>query len=78
MTTLKVDQVSKLFRSTVRGGGLTPALRKVSFDLRPGEVIESSWANGEDLPLSSGTVQLAWTEFEVVDSRLAVRVTRLA
>jgi flagellar motor switch protein FliN/FliY len=46
--------------------------------LRPGEVIESSWANGEDLPLSSGAVQLAWTEFEVVDSRLAVRVTRLA
>ena len=39
MTTLKVDQVSKLFRSTVRGGGLTPALRKVSFEMKPGEVI---------------------------------------
>jgi peptide/nickel transport system ATP-binding protein len=39
MTTLKVDQVSKLFRSTARGGGLTPALRKVSFELKPGEVI---------------------------------------
>jgi flagellar motor switch/type III secretory pathway protein FliN len=44
----------------------------------PGEIIESSWANGEDLPLSSGEVQLAWSEFEVVDNRLAVRVTRLA
>lgn len=43
-----------------------------------GEVIESQWANGEDLPLSSGDVQLAWTEFEVVDSRIAVRITRLA
>ena len=43
-----------------------------------GTVIESQWANGEDLPLSSGDVQLAWTEFEVVDNRLAVRVTRLA
>ena len=39
MTTLKLDQVSKLFRSTSRGGGLTPALRKVSFELKPGEVI---------------------------------------
>jgi ABC-type oligopeptide transport system ATPase subunit len=39
MTTLKVDQVSKLYRATSRAGGLTPALRKVSFDLPPGEVI---------------------------------------
>jgi flagellar motor switch protein FliM len=43
-----------------------------------GEVIETDWGHGEDLPLSSGDVQLAWSEFEVVDSRLAVRVTRLA
>ncbi len=46
--------------------------------LRSGELIETQWANGEDLPLASGAVQLAWSEFEVVDSRLAVRVTRLA
>jgi ABC-type microcin C transport system duplicated ATPase subunit YejF len=39
MTTLKLDQVSKLYRATSRAGGLTPALRKVSFTLRPGEVI---------------------------------------
>jgi peptide/nickel transport system ATP-binding protein len=39
MTTLKLDQVSKLYRATSRGGGFTPALRKVSFELRPGEVI---------------------------------------
>ena len=39
MTTLKLDQVSKLYRATSRGGGLTPALRKVSFELKPGEVI---------------------------------------
>jgi len=39
MTTLKLDQVSKLYPSTSRGGGLTPALRKVSFELQPGEVI---------------------------------------
>jgi ABC-type microcin C transport system duplicated ATPase subunit YejF len=39
MTTLRLDQVSKLYPSTARGGGLTPALRKVSFELKPGEVI---------------------------------------
>jgi ABC-type oligopeptide transport system ATPase subunit len=39
VSTLKIDQVSKLFRSTSRGGGLTAALRKVSFDIPQGEVI---------------------------------------
>jgi ABC-type oligopeptide transport system ATPase subunit len=39
VSVLKVDQVSKLYRSTTRGGGLTPALRKVSFELKQGEVI---------------------------------------
>jgi flagellar motor switch protein FliN/FliY len=45
--------------------------------LEPGRLIESQWANGEDLPLLSGEVQLAWSEFEVIDAQLAVRVTRL-
>jgi hypothetical protein len=30
------------------------------------------------MPLTSGKVQLAWSEFEVVDTQLAVRVTRLS
>jgi flagellar motor switch protein FliN/FliY len=46
--------------------------------LEAGGLIETQWANGEDLPLTSGDVPLAWSEFEVVDTRLAVRVTRLA
>lgn len=46
--------------------------------LEPGQVIETRWANGEDLPLASGQVQLAWSEFEVQDNELAVRITRLA
>jgi flagellar motor switch protein FliM len=46
--------------------------------LETGLVIETQWGHGEDLPLSSGSVQLAWSEFEVIDSQLAVRVTRLA
>ena len=46
--------------------------------LEPGQLIETEWAHGEDMPLAAGEVQLAWCEFEVVDSRLAVRITRLA
>jgi flagellar motor switch/type III secretory pathway protein FliN len=46
--------------------------------LEPGQLIESQWGHGEDVPLASGDVQLAWSEFEVVESILAVRVTRLA
>jgi flagellar motor switch protein FliN/FliY len=46
--------------------------------LEKGNVIETQWAHGEDLPLSAGEVQLAWSEFEVIESRLAVRVTRVA
>ena len=45
--------------------------------LDTGTVIESQWIQGEDVPLGSGDVQLAWSEFEVVDTKLAVRLTRL-
>ena len=45
--------------------------------LKPGTLVESQWSQGEDLPLGSGDVQLAWSEFEVVDSQLSVRLTRL-
>ncbi|MGB7265642.1 MAG: FliM/FliN family flagellar motor C-terminal domain-containing protein [Terracidiphilus sp.] len=46
--------------------------------LEPGRLIETQWGHGDDVPLAAGEVQLAWTEFEVVETRLAVRVTRLA
>ena len=45
--------------------------------LEPGYLVESQWPHGEDLPLGTGDVQLAWSEFEVVDTQLAVRLTRL-
>ncbi|HVJ07595.1 MAG TPA: FliM/FliN family flagellar motor C-terminal domain-containing protein [Acidisarcina sp.] len=45
--------------------------------LEPGRVLVSEWGSMEDLPLSCGQVQLVWTEFEVVDQKIAVRVTRL-
>ena len=45
--------------------------------LDPGGVVESQWTHGDDVPLGAGDVQLAWSEFEVVDTRIAVRLTRL-
>jgi len=46
--------------------------------LEPGRLVESEWSNGVDLPLSAGKVQLAWSEFEVIETQLVVRLTRLA
>ena len=46
--------------------------------LEKGAVLESRWAHDEDVPLWCGGAQLAWTEFEVVDQKLAVRVTRIS
>jgi len=45
--------------------------------LEPGRLIESEWSGGVDLPLAAGAVQLAWAEFEVVETDLVVRLTRL-
>jgi hypothetical protein len=47
-------------------------------NLEPSHLVESGWGHGDDVPLAAGHVQLAWCEFEVVDTQLAVRVTRLA
>lgn len=46
--------------------------------LTTGQVIGTEWIEGEDLPLGARGAQLAWTEFEVIDQKLAVRITRLA
>lgn len=45
--------------------------------LEPGQIIESRWSHGQDVPLLAGRVPLAWAEFEVVDTTMAVRVTHL-
>jgi flagellar motor switch protein FliN/FliY len=46
--------------------------------LQRGQTIESAWSVTEDAPLKVGHVQLCWCEFEVVDQRMALRLTRLA
>jgi len=45
--------------------------------LQPGVVVASQWSHVDDLPVLSGHKPLAWSEFEVVDTHLAVRLTRL-
>jgi flagellar motor switch protein FliN/FliY len=46
--------------------------------LEPGRLVQSEWSSGVDLPLAAGAVQLAWSEFEVIETLLVVRLTRLA
>lgn len=45
--------------------------------LAPGQVFESAFSDMEDVPLRLGDIQLGWTEFEVVDQKIALRLTRL-
>lgn len=45
--------------------------------LEKGRIYETTWPADEDIPAGCGGVQLVWTEFEVIEKRLAVRVTRL-
>lgn len=46
--------------------------------LKPGQMVESVAAISEEVPVKIGAVQLGWIEFEVVEQRMAVRLTRLA
>lgn len=45
--------------------------------LAEGQVFESGSPDTEDVPLKVGDVQMGWTEFEVVEQRIALRLTRL-
>ena len=46
--------------------------------LQRGRIIASRWTVGQDVPLRINGVLIAWSEFEVVQNRLAVRLTELA
>ena len=43
--------------------------------LESGAVLETKWANGDDVPIRINGELIAWSEFEVVGDRLAVRIT---
>jgi flagellar motor switch protein FliM len=46
--------------------------------LASGQTIESEWPTTEDVPLQVGDIQVSWSEFEVVEQHMALRLTRLA
>lgn len=46
--------------------------------LQCGQTIESRWPVTEDVPLKVGALTVSWGEFEVVEDRMALRLTRLA
>jgi flagellar motor switch protein FliN/FliY len=46
--------------------------------LKQGSLVETVHEHSQDVPVRSGGALLVWAEFEVVEQRLAVRVTRLA
>jgi len=46
--------------------------------LQPGRIITTGWTVGQDVPLRINGELIAWSEFEIVQNRLAVRLTELA
>lgn len=48
------------------------------FHLEPGRIIASRWTVGQDVPLRINGELIAWSEFEVAQNHLAVRLTELA
>jgi len=46
--------------------------------LERGRIIATGWTVGQDVPLRVNGELIAWSEFEVVQDRLAVRLTELA
>jgi flagellar motor switch/type III secretory pathway protein FliN len=47
-------------------------------ELHAGHTVFSSWASADDVPLKAGALQIASGEFEVVQHRMAVRLTTLS
>jgi flagellar motor switch protein FliN len=46
--------------------------------LAPERILASHWIVGQDVPLRINGELIAWSEFEVVQERLAVRLTDLS
>ena len=47
-------------------------------ELAVNDIVDSHWSVTEDVPLRVNGELVAWSEFEVLGNRLAVRVTELA
>jgi flagellar motor switch protein FliN/FliY len=46
--------------------------------MEKGTIVETVHEHTQDVPVRSGSALLVWAEFEVLDQRLAVRITRLS
>jgi len=64
-------------RVTLRAGvGLRFKVRNL-LALKEGQVFESLSPSTDDVPVMVGQTQLGWSEFEVQDQQMALRLTRL-
>jgi len=56
-----------------------PAFTVADFvSLQPGRLIDTHWTVGQDVPLHINGALVAWSEFEIVNNHIAVRLTELA
>lgn len=46
--------------------------------LAPGGLVDTRWTVGEDVPLLINGELIAWSEFEIMNNHVAVRLTELA
>jgi len=46
--------------------------------LVPGGLVDTRWTIGDDVPLLINGEIIAWSEFEIVNNHVAVRLTELA
>jgi flagellar motor switch protein FliM len=71
-------QILAQLRVTLRAGVALHRFRvRDLLGLREGQILESLAPATEDVPLKVGQVQLGWSEFEVLEQRMALRLTRL-
>ncbi len=71
------ETVSQL-RITIRAGVLLNRFRvRDLLSMKEGQVFESVSSATEDVSVRVGQVQLGWSEFEVLEQRMALRLTRL-
>jgi flagellar motor switch protein FliN/FliY len=83
-TMLKVEEQPKwsvLANLPVRLISGIPIIRFTVRDLlrlTEGQIFASILSNTEDVPLNIGKIKMGWTEFEVVERKITLRVTRLS
>jgi flagellar motor switch/type III secretory pathway protein FliN len=62
---------------TIRAGVVLRFKVRELLALRQGQVFESLSPATDDVPVKVGQAQLGWSEFEVLEQRMALRLTRL-